>query len=151
MAKSQMYLKAATTYDYERDGGQSYNQLMGRENLVELPLWAAVTLMSPSQKSIIDDLLWHQADIKTVMVAMGPGFNKEGTLRVSVERFAFSGSMSIYISPRGKVTGNVWKFNDGKGFIEVKSYKDLQKHYIDLSLYPATTFYRDPFPISTEE
>tara|TARA_R100000329_G_C7616289_1_gene218827 strand:+ start:930 stop:1379 length:450 start_codon:yes stop_codon:yes gene_type:complete len=145
MAKSQMYLTAATTYDYERDGGESYNQLMGRENMVKLPLWAAVTLMSPSQKSIIDDLLWHQAEIETVQIAMGKGFNKEGTLQLSVERYWWSGRLSIYISPRGKVTGMVWKFNDGKGMIEVKSYKQLQKHFTALSLYPATTTYREPF------
>ena len=144
MAKSQMYLNAATTYDFDRDGGGPSNKILGRDNLVTMPLWAAVTLMSPSQKNIVDELLWHQACIENVGVAMGDGFHHPGLIEIKLKRGSGWTIGIIYITARGKVTGTIWPLTPSVS-VEIKNFAQLRDNYLSLSLYPSTEFYREPF------
>ena len=115
-------------------------EALGRDNFVEMELFNALGLMSAKQKDILNELAFRGANFSLIRVAIGEGRDRQGTLRLCVQRSIAFDSAHIDISPRGKVTGMVfdhpWATDERKalGEVEVKSLRDLTSHYGEMGL-----------------
>ena len=112
-------------------------RLFGRDNFVEMELYQAMSLMTDTQKRILNDMIDLGGQISLFRIALGEGREKPGTIGLCVSRDVASVSAHIEITPRGAVTGTifpeVWADDDRR--VEVKSFAGLVEQYTRMGLY----------------
>ena len=134
--ESHVFLNSMARFEPE----SPLEEAMGRDNFVEMDLFNAMALMSTKQKDILNELAFRGGKFSLIRVAIGEGRERQGTLRLCVQRSIAFDSAHIDISPRGKVTGMVfdhpWATDERKalGDVEVKSLRDLTSHYGEMGL-----------------
>ena len=133
-------LTDATTFDQE-NAADLGERCFGRDNYVDMELYQAVSLISESQKSILNDLVAKGGKLSMVRVALGQGRHKQGTIGLCVQRDIGYDTAHIDITPRGGLTGMVfdhpWREREeGEPTRhEVKSFAGLVLKYKDMGLY----------------
>lgn len=134
-------LTAATVDDHKNSDDLTV-RLFGRNNMVEMELYQAETLMTETQKRIVNELLRRRGQVERVQIALGEGCEKQNTMRFGLSSgFLHHDFASITISPRGSVTGWVfdgpWKEREeGEPTKhEVECLADLAARYNDMGLY----------------
>ena len=72
-------LTDATTFD-QTNAEDLADRCFGRDNYVDMELYQAVSLLTDSQKRILNDVLDLGAKVEMVRVALGEGRYKQGTI-----------------------------------------------------------------------
>ena len=113
-------------------------RLIGNYNLVKMELYQAASLMTASQKKILNEVIRLGATVTMVGVALGEGQFKHGTVecRVSTSH-PMHDSAYLTITPRGGIWGIVFPhpWAEDRNEVKVRSRRELAKQYVRMGLY----------------